>query len=80
MPIYAVYTKKSSSDCDNTSMQNAKDVIHCKFTCIMTYEPRHEKNGLRVFRPGPVQTGLKFRITTEKVYYLGYKNKGANWM
>ena len=50
---------------------------------IKVYEPRCEKTGLRGFRPGPTQTGLKarglkFRIyEVEGLYYPCSENKGA---
>ena len=32
---------------------------HIGFTRSLTYEPRRQKTGLRGFRPGPTQTGLR---------------------
>ena len=48
----------------------------------LTFEPRHEKTGLRVFRviqPQKMVTDLKLRINEEEgLYYLCSENKGAD--
>ena len=41
-------------------LYNTTANIECSVTavCLLSYEPRREKTGLRGFRPGPTQTGL----------------------
>ena len=43
---------KYQKDFQNSLIETAVD------KCMITYEPRSEKTGLRGFRPGPTQTGL----------------------